>query len=134
MIPLRSITRVAARNAGFSRAKSSLPLTKVSPQSFEATSSNPASPPKAAIYLGLMVGTSGIAAAIWEDSHQDTPTYWHDKPIPVTVRQRKTSDYFALEREPLEKQVFWHNEESVPVKNKSHHTASDWFSLNTEES
>ena len=63
------------------------------------TSTN--TPPSSVIYAGLGIWTLGLASVMWEDSHQDQPTYWHDKPIPIEMRSRKPIDCFALEREEL---------------------------------
>ena len=120
MIQVPSLTRMAAKKAIRTFATTT------------ASSSNSASPPKAAIYLGLMIGTGGVAANVWEDTHQDTPTYWHDKPIPIKMRKRRTQDCFALERDELPEEEAA-EPEIKPMAVRRRRTAMDCFALNTED-
>ena len=121
MILGSSLTRMATKKAFRSFATTTA-----------ASNSATSSPPKVAIYLGLMIGTGGVAANIWEDTHQDTATYWHDKPIPAKMRKRKTQDCFALERDEIPEEVAATEPEVKPMVARRRRTAMDCFALNTE--
>ena len=97
-----------------------------------AASNSASNTPKTAIWLGLIVGTGGVTATIWEDTHQDTATYWHDKPIPVQMRKRRTQDCFALERDEIPEEVAATEPEVKPISARRRRTAMDCFALNTE--